>query len=226
MSILATAQRRITSADIIAAARKQRIEPAAARAVLEVEANGRGFSAVTGRILIQFEPAWFQRLLPASVMLSINLALKARQIGKVLSTEEQKLLLNWTLVSTNRVQDQTAEYKAFNAAFAIHGVTALKATSWGLGQLMGFHFQRLGFATVGEMVDYCKQGEAQQFELTLRFVVTDPKLFAALNKHDWNAFAYRYNGSRYKNDPRIREDDYDYKLAVAYAKFKALPAWN
>lgn len=226
MSTPPSAQRLLTSADIIAAARKQRIEPAAARAVLEVEANGRGFSAVTGRILIQFEPAWFERLLPASVKTAINLALNARKIGKTLSPEEVALLLNWTTVQGNRVQDQTAEYKAFNAAFALHGATAMKSTSWGLGQLMGFHFQRLGFGSVGEMVDYCKLGEAQQFELTLRFICTDPALFKAINAHDWNAFAYRYNGSRYKGDPRIREDDYDYKLERAYAKFSALPAWK
>lgn len=224
MSTPPSAQRLLTSADIITAARKQRIEPAAARAVLQVEANGRGFSAVTGRILIQFEPAWFERLLPASVKTAINLALKAKQIGKVLTPEEQTLLLHWVKVTGNRVQDQNAEYQAFSAAFALHGTTALKSTSWGLGQLMGFHFQRLGFASVGEMVDYCKLGEAQQFELTLRFICTDPALFKALGTHDWNAFAYRYNGSRYKNDPRIREDDYDYKLAQAYARFSTLPA--
>ena len=221
---------RITTSGIIGAARKQGIEPAAARAVLEVEANGRGFSAVTGRILIQFEPAWFQRLLPAHVGHAIRLAQQAYKnnlaLGYANTAETTKLLTRWALVTGNRVSDQTLEYQAFNAAFAIHGATAMKATSWGLGQIMGFHFQLLGFATVGDMVDYCKAGEANQFELTLRFIRASPALLKAINAHDWNAFAYRYNGARYKGDPRTKLDDYDYKLATAYARFKALAEWK
>lgn len=217
---------RITTSDIITAARQHNLEPAAARAVLEVEANGRGFSAVTGRILIQFEPAWFSKLLPAITRQGIDLAKHKQAAGlNPLTNEETRLLTNWAIVSGNRVSDQGAEYAAFNAAFAIHGTTAMKATSWGLGQIMGFHFQRLGFATVGDMVDFCKGGEGNQFDATLRFITGDYHLLKALNAHDWNTFAYRYNGSRYKGDPRTKLDDYDYKLATAYAKFKALPEW-
>src|SRR5690349_10214039 len=103
--------------------------------VVKVESGGIGFAKDTGKIIIQFEPSWFKRKAPYTPS------------GK------------WSL---NKVEKQSAEWIAFNDAFAKNPTAALESTSIGLMQIMGFHFKILGFKTVGEMWDYAKESEYNQ----------------------------------------------------------------
>lgn len=148
------------------------IEAAALKAVIAVETSGRGFDAVTGKIMIQFEPAWFKRLA------------KNEGAGHV-----------W---SQNKVEKQAPEWLAFNEAFGHNPDAAMQSTSIGLMQVMGFHYKKLGFDNVGEMWNYAKVSEANQVELGLRFIRSNKKLYAALKEKDWATFAYYYNGAGYK----------------------------
>lgn len=104
-------------------------------AIIEVETPGYGFDPKTGKILIQFEPSWFKKHEPFAPS------------GK------------WSL---NGVEVQSKEWIAFNDAFSIDKESAMKSTSIGLPQIMGFHFERLGYKSVGEMWDDFKKGEYQQ----------------------------------------------------------------
>src|SRR5690606_21944769 len=81
-------------------------------AIIEVETPGRGFDVITGKILIQFEPSWFRRHEPYAPS------------GK------------W---SVNKVDVQSKEWIAFNDAWKINPDSAMKSTSIGLPQIMGFH---------------------------------------------------------------------------------------
>lgn len=155
-------------------------------AVDTVESNGNGFSLKTGRIIIQFEPSWFKR--------NKNDWLK--------DTKN-------TLWQSNRVSDQTEEWKAFNSAFASDPNAAMKSTSIGRMQVMGFHYKLLGFNTVGAMWDFAKQSEKNQLELGLRFISKNPKLDKAIKTGDAKTFAYYYNGENY------RQFKYDTRLISA-----------
>lgn len=181
--------KKLTPAQIFQLAKDNNYEYAALRAVIHVESNGNGFAS-PGRITIQFEPSWFKRT------------------AKDWRNHEKKI--TWV---NNGVENQTKEYYAFNCAFQYSPAAAMKSTSIGLMQVMGFHYSLLGFRTVGEMWDYAKVSESNQVDLGIRFIQSNKKLDAALRNKDWATFAYFYNGQGY------RTYKYDTKLAAAYKKF-------
>lgn len=162
-------------------------ESPALKAVINVESSGHGFSEVTGRIIIQFEPSWFKRLYKDW---------SAHAAGHT-----------W---KNNGVSNQTIEWQAFNDAFAINKEAAMQATSVGMMQVMGFHYKLLGFKSAGEMWDYAKESEANQVDLGIRFIKSNSKLEKALKEKDWATFAYYYNGAGYK------KFNYDNRLAHEY----------
>ena len=64
-------------------------------------------------------------------------------------------------------------------------------------KVIGEHWKRLGFKSVGEMWDFAKKSEKNQLWLGLKFIQTDTTLFLALLRKDWKTVAYRYNGKNY-----------------------------
>lgn len=177
----------ISRSDIEKAAEMHKIPAALIKAVVDVESSGNGFSSTTGKIIIQFEPTWFKRKY----------------------SDWKKFSSGYTWAS-NKVENQTKEWLAFNSAFKISPNAAMQSTSIGLMQVMGFHYRLLGFKTVGDMWDYAKESEFNQLDLGIRFIKKNDKIFSALLSKDWQTFSYYYNGSAYK---KYR---YDTRLAVAY----------
>lgn len=140
------------------------------QAIKKVESGGKGFDDATGKIIIQFEPAWFKRKSPYTPS------------GK------------WSL---NKVERQAREWEAFNDAFAENPNAAMESTSIGMMQVMGFHWELLGFKSVGEMWDYAKKSEYNQLRLGLLFIKSNKKMYHALVNGVWKVFAYYYNGENY-----------------------------
>ena len=182
---------------IIDFARKQdAVDPAKFLSFVAVETGGLGFSKETGKIVIQFEPHWFRKKAPFAPS------------GK------------W---SVNGVERQAAEWIAFNDAFAKDKESAMQATSIGLGQIMGFHYKRLGFASVGAMWDDAKKGIENQLNQLLMFIKTDTELWYAIEAGDWDTVAKRYNGAGYKAlAKKIGRDPYDISMQKAYEKYKPI----
>jgi len=118
------------------------------------------------------------------------------------------------ILINNKVDIQKKEWEAFNLAFLKNPNKAMESTSWGAMQVMGFHFKRLGFNTVGEMVDFAKESETNQLWLGLKFIKTDSRLYTALLQKNWAKVAYYYNGSGYAINR------YDKKLEQAEIKFR------
>lgn len=173
-----------------------KLEPASLAAFIEVESGGRGFDKDTGKILIQFEPAWMRRIAPYTPS------------GK------------W---SVNKVDVQRKEWIAFNDAFSKDPEAAMKATSIGLGQIMGFHYKRLGFSSVGAMWDRAKKGLEEQVWMIAKFIETDSKLLFALKTGDWHTVASIYNGSKYAEmAKKWGREPYNISMAKAYGKYKAV----
>lgn len=170
------------------------LEPAALAAFIQVESGGKGFNT-DGKILIQFEPHWMRRIAPYTPS------------G------------NW---SVNKVDVQAKEWVAFNDAFRKNPDAAMQSTSIGLGQIMGFHYKRLGYKTVGAMWDDAKKGLERQVWQIAQFIKTDARLWAALKVGDWHTVASIYNGSGYKElAKKLKREPYNISMAKAYGKFKA-----
>lgn len=166
------------------------IEPRLLKAFIKVESGGKGFDSKTGKILIQFEPAWFKKMatfVPSGA---------------------------W---SVNGVERQAKEWEAFNAAYAIDRDAAMKSTSIGLPQIMGFHWKRLGYANVGAMWDDFKVSEQNQIKALEKFIATDARLLKAFYEKDWHMMAYIYNGSGYAAQAhRLGIVPYNVQLQKAY----------
>lgn len=168
-------------------------EPAALLAFISVETGGQGFDSKTGKLVIQFEPAWFRKKAPFAPS---------------------------GVWSVNKVDVQAKEWLAFNNAFKLNAEAAMESTSIGLGQIMGFHYKRLGYTSVGAMWDDAKKGLIEQLNQMMRFIDTDSNLKRALIDHHWHTVASIYNGKHYKELAlKIGREPYNITLEKAYNKY-------
>lgn len=166
-------------------------------AFIEVETKGGGFDAQS-RPKILFEPHVFYRCLPAARR---DQAVKAGLACK-----------SWGQIPYGKESEQ---YPRLMRALLIDETAALKACSWGLGQVLGENHVASGYETVQAMVADFTLDEDNHLEAAIRFIKANG-LDDELRRHDWAAFARGYNGPGYK------KNGYDTKLAAAFAKWRKI----
>ncbi|WP_022955774.1 N-acetylmuramidase domain-containing protein [Perlucidibaca piscinae] len=204
--------RLLTQLDLVRAAETLDVELAAVMAVNAVESNGHGFLA-NGRPVILFERHIMYR----------------RMKEKALASTEPSLALG-LLVCTSRAQPGivnqtpggyaggTAEHQRLAHARRIDDTAALESASWGLFQIMGFHWQQLGYDSVQAFAKAMSTSEGAQLDAFVRLIKADPGLHKALRARRWTDFAKRYNG------PDYRKNLYDARLQRAYEEFSEVHA--
>jgi hypothetical protein len=188
--------------EISTAAKSLDIEPAALLAVAEVESGGVAFAIVDGKRepLIRFEGHYFdRRLSPDKQAVARAAGLASPIAGAVANPVSQ--VGRWDLLARAVRIDRAAAYES---------------VSWGIGQVMGAHWKKLGFASVGDFVALARRDIAGQAEIMMRFIGTEG-LAAALGAQDWAAFARGYNG------PLYARSNYDGRIAAAYAEYGGSP---
>lgn len=188
----------LTEQDYINAASILSVEVACIKAVTEVESSGSGFNA-DGSVKILFEPHVFWK------------QLKQRGIDPAQhkAGNEDILYMGW---GEKPYGKYSAQWNRLNRARAINEDAALCSASYGIFQVMGFHFKICGFDSVQHFVNAMQESEGRQLEAFCSFVKAnhlDDELRAKL----WAQFALGYNGSGYK------KNNYDKKLAAAYQKY-------
>lgn len=167
-------------------------------AFIEVETKGGGFDG-QNRPKILFEPHVFYRNLPAGARR--DQAVKAGLACK-----------SWGQIPYGKESEQ---YPKLLRALQIDETAALKACSWGLGQVLGENHVAAGYETVQAMVADFTLDEDNHLEAAIRFIKANG-LDDELRRHDWAAFARGYNGPGYK------KNGYDTKLAAAFAKWRGI----
>lgn len=186
----------LKQADLEYAAQRLDVELAAVMAVNEVESRGRGFFAAD-RPAILYERHVMRRRLRLHGIAPEPLARRFPDL-------------------VNRAPGSyvggIAEWQRLDRARDIDDSSALESCSWGLFQIMGYHWARLDYASIHAYTAAMQQGEAQQLEAFVRFIEADPELHDALNNLAWQEFARGYNG------PAYASNDYDTKLAAAYRR--------
>lgn len=213
------ADKKLTLTQIAYQAKSLGVETAALRAVHEVEAKGNGFLA-SGEPVILFERHIFYRKLREMNYPNLAKLFFARRpdlcnpsAGGYGKTSEQHnrlkqaqdlLLQVLPLLDPNKSSDK----KIIEQVRAC----ALMACSWGIGQVMGMHWHDLGYPTLQDFINDMYESEAKQLEAMCRFIKVNG-LVDEMQRHDWATFARVYNGVAY------RKNQYDTKLAKAYAKF-------
>jgi hypothetical protein len=188
---------RQTATEIEKAAKEFGLEPAALLAIAEIESAGQVFAKVEGRNepLIRFEGHYFDRRLSG--------AARDRARAEGLASPNAGAVAN--------PRAQAARWQLLDRAAAIDHQAAYESTSWGLGQVMGAHWQWLGFNDVDALVTEARSGAAGQARLMARYL-DKAGLTGALNGHDWEAVGHGYNG------PGFRKNGYHLKLSEAYTR--------
>jgi hypothetical protein len=162
--------RTLAPADFATAARRLGCDVAAIRAVWDVEAGGRHFLP-DGSVIRRFEPHHFPRQHWSA-------------IGFVPRVGEAP----W------RASLRLSSEAMFLRAAARDTDAAMRASSWGAPQIMGFNHEAAGFDSPAEMVREMAEGAPQQLAAFVE-LVTSWRLDGAIRARDWTAFARRYNGS-------------------------------
>ncbi|MEC5290154.1 N-acetylmuramidase domain-containing protein [Aurantimonas sp. C2-6-R+9] len=100
---------------------------------------------------------------------------------------------------------QAARWRLFDKAAAIDAAAAAQSVSWGLCQVMGAHWKRLGYRSAEALADIARASIDGQFEIAARFLKLGG-LARRLAGGDTTGFARRYNG------PGYRRNRYDEKI--------------
>jgi hypothetical protein len=91
---------------------------------------------------------------------------------------------------------QGDEYAAMIGAARAVGDVALESASWGVAQIMGFHWQLLGYKSVRRYAgSTIAGGVTRQLDHLGRFIIASEGMLDALRAKDWLTFATMYNGT-------------------------------
>ncbi len=188
----------LTEQQIKDAAKKLGVEYAALKVVIEVEARSSGFFS-TGEPAILFERHKFWE-----------------QLGNIRwFTMRLKIMALHPRVC-NKYSGGYGRYSKQHAKLAIAASynrdIALQSASWGIGQVMGYHWESLGYPSLQSFINDMYHSEERQLEAMMRYIKAN-NLVDELKRCDWAGFARGYNGPKYK------KNNYDEKLRQAYGKY-------
>ncbi|MFX4084462.1 N-acetylmuramidase domain-containing protein [Sphingobium yanoikuyae] len=184
----------ISASDIAKAADDLSVEPAKVWAVYDVESTGSAF--IDGRPTILFEPHRF-----------------SKATGHRFDKSHPRLssrVWNRALYPAG----QAARWQHMLDAVALDVDAGFASASYGGFQILGENYAVCGAPDPWSFAWRQAQTEGDQLEAFIRFVA-GRGLKGALQRGDWAAFAKGYNGTAY------RENKYDTRLAMAYAKRRA-----
>lgn len=165
-------------------------------AVLDVEAAGSGFDG-QGRVKALYEPH------------------KAYALSSG-ATRDKLVAAGLAYPKWGQKPYPKDSYPRILAAAEIDADIALRSTSWGLGQVMGFNAGAAGYRTARAMVEAFAEDEENHLLAMVKFIIANG-LDDEIRRHDWAGFARGYNGSGYA------KNQYDTKLAAAFAKWRKIP---
>lgn len=198
-------EKKLQPSDIVALSSQYHIGVAIIKTILEVESSGEGFSE-NGKIKIQFEPHIFARYLTKkNIPFVINTMLNEK--GK-----KEYVISSGEVSFANGVDTQKNEWVAYGEACKIDVECALLATSFGLGQIMGFNYSLAGYKSVKDMVKDFELSEYNQVKGMLTFIKNQPQMWKALVEKNWGKFKNLYNGVGDQGG------NYALKLAETYNK--------
>lgn len=110
---------------------------------------------------------------------------------------------------------QKKEYEVLDKAIAINRDAAFQSISMGVGQIMGFNYELVGFDSAEDMFNSFQYSDKNQIVAMFKFIEKNKNgvLVNAARDNDFQTFAYYYNGPEYKTGK------YDSKLADAKQEF-------
>lgn len=194
----------LTEGGVKAAADRLGVHVAAIKAFSEVESAGHGFLP-DGRAKILFEQHWMYRLLK-------------KVYGKERADTVRDSHGEVVNPTPGNYAGGSGAWDRFEVAAKLDRDCAIQSCSYGRYQLMGFHWENLGYDSPSHFFDQMMATEDAQLEGIVRFIEADKGLLTAIRENDWAEVARRYNGRNY------HINKYDVRLAKAYGRHVALTA--
>ncbi len=191
----------LSQSDLKQAADSLGVDLASVEAVRKIESRGAGFLS-SGKPIILFERHIMRRRLAINGYSDDDIEMLSAKYENIVSK------------SMGGYRGGSGEYVRLNKALKIDEDSALESCSWGMFQIMGFHWSLLGYKSVADFVARMSESEGNQLMAFVAFIKADAGLHEALKTRDWPEFARRYNGPAYK------KNHYDDRLADAYAAAK------
>lgn len=195
--------------DLIDFANYYGLELAVVKAVNEIESRGKGF-LISGKPKILFEGHVFWK------------QLQKRGIDpEDLLTDDSKNVLykKWTRVyylGGTKEYDRLEKAAKLTTSSEVHNAAYCSA-SWGMYQIMGYHYENLGYSSINDFVNKMNHHEREHMKAFGRFIektfYKSKNLIHWLKVKDWKKFARAYNG------PSYATNKYDEKLERAYNRF-------
>lgn len=193
-------------ADLLQASLRLGVPVAAVYALNEVESKGRGFLDNGKPVILYERHVMYKRL----------------QLVRSTADDEEQLLQRALLLAKQAPAlvnpkaggyiGGTAEHQRLAQARQLDDVAALESASWGAFQVMGYHWQRLGYASIHDFVAAMNRSEAEHLEVFVRYIEADTNLLKALKAQKWATVAKLYNG------PDYQRNLYDVKLERAFER--------
>ena len=188
----------LTNEDYAEIAKKLGVEPAAIRAVVEIETGKtvKGFHD-EGKPLINFDQQVFRRT--------------ATRMGVKLANHSSSEALKPLNIRKYGSQ-QKAQQARLDAAMAIDSLAAVESTFWGMFQIGGFNWKLCGTESPKDFVERMSRSEYDQLELFANFI-QNAGMLKYLKAKNWAAFAKMYNG------PAYASRGYHTRMEAAYRKY-------
>jgi hypothetical protein len=190
----------LQTSDLINAAKLLGVHVAAVATIAQVESSGHGFDA-TGRPVILFERHQFYRQLISNGTPEAKVNELVDRMPNIVNQKRGGYI------------GGAGEYGRFASASQIDETSAIESCSWGMFQIMGYHWARLGYVDAQDFKLHMQESEGEQLQAFCKFILTDKKLHKAVKENNWPVVAEIYNGPAYK------ENHYDVKLARAFEQF-------
>jgi hypothetical protein len=178
------------------------VPPALLQAVVGVESDGIAgwMDGTQVRSIKRFEGHKFDKYVGKSRQV------KARRMG----------LAHPKMGGVKNPRDQADRHKLFMRAYRFDRDAAIKSTSFGVGQVMGFNAEMLGFTGAYEFYKYVETGPEAQVDVMMRYI-RNAGLVDELRRADFTGFARGYNGPAYK------KYKYDTRMRQAYNRLSKAP---
>ena len=197
---------------IVEVAQKNRIEPALLQALIDVESSGSGFLP-DGQVKILYERhiLWRRLQIPGR---NIDPRPLTRAYPNLCGRfwKPKQYPYGPSSSQWDKVNFVTAWAQKYDPGrWESYKKATYESCSWGLFQVMGFHYEAAGFDTVYDFKHANEESEQRQLEIALRWMDHNG-LVELLRKKDWTAFVRRYNGSG-------QVEAYRSKLIAAYQRY-------
>lgn len=182
------------------------------KAVAHVESGTYGAFHANGEPVILFEPHWFSQLtggkydwmkMPIELLEGVNANASNQTRWRTISRP------HWTATTYGPLALQHVKLRF---AATLDREAALQACSWGLFQVLGVNYKLAGHSTLQSFINAAYRSPEDHLYMFVNFILSIPKLTAAIRAKDWRTFTYHYNGPG-------QVDIYSTRLRTAYTLY-------